>query len=109
LHDIIIAPSFWRLLEHARQQIAPTVRETHTRQVQRRRDSPHITQLEASTRIGRQWRHQSAARSAKTVAAVLSALHGYRWSVVAGPDWVAGGPAVAMRAALAEHAVEVEA
>jgi len=108
MSDIIIAPSFWRLLEHARQQIPPTVRELHARQLQRRRSSDCITQLEASTRIGRQWRHQAAARSCKTIAAVLTALHGYRWSVVAGPDWVAGGPSAAMRELLAPHAVHVE-
>jgi len=109
MSDIIIAPDYWALLEHARKAIAPTVREERTRHQQRRRASPHITQLEASTRIGRQWRHQSAARSCKTIAAVLTALHGYRWSVVAGPDWVAGGPSVAMHALLASNAVHVEA
>ena len=109
VHDIIIAPTYWALLEHARQQIPPTVRELRARTSQRRRSADHITQLEASTRIGRQWRHQAAARSCKTIAIVLTALHGYRWTVVAGPDWVAAGPSVAIRAALAAaHAVEVE-
>lgn len=109
MHDIIIAPSFWRLLEHARQQIPPTLRELQARARQKRRPSDCITQLEASTRIGRQWRHQAGARSCKTVAAVLTALHGCRWSVVAGPDWVAGGPSIVMHELLAPHAMHVEA
>jgi len=101
MHDIIIAPSYWALLEHARKSIAPTMRELRARTAQRRRPADHITQLEASTRIGRQWRHQATARSPKTIATVLTALHGYRWTVVAGPNWVAAGPSIAIRAALA--------
>ena len=110
MHDLIIAPNFWSLLEAVRRDIPPTVREVHERQKRGGHDLPCITQVEAGMRIGRQWRSLRVARSANTIAAALTALHGgSAWSVVQGPGWCAGGPSAAILDALRPVSREVTA
>ena len=110
MHDLIIAPDYWSLLEAVRKEIPPTIREVQERQKRGGHDLPAITQVEAGIRIGRQWRSLRVARAANTIAVALTALHGgSAWSVVQGPGWVAGGPSAAILEALRPVSREVTA
>ncbi len=110
MHDLIIAPDYWSLLEAVRKEIPPTIREVQERQKRSGHDLPAITHTEAGMRIGRQWRSLRVARAANTIAVALTALHGgSAWSVVQGPGWVAGGPSAAILDALRPVSREVTA